>query len=75
MEHQHNINDCKNYRGVSLISVAYKTLAYILSERLKPHVIRIAGPYNIDPHHLFIDFRQSYDTHTRALQNSSNSAK
>ena len=84
--------ECKNYRGISLLNIAYKILASIMCERLKPHVIRIIGPYQcgfmpgksttdqiftlrqilekthefqVDTHHLFIDFKQAYDTPTR----------
>lgn len=85
-------NECSNYRGISLLNIAYKVLAFILCERLKPHVIRIIGNYQcgfmpgrgtsdqiftlrqilektqefqVDTHHLFIDFKQAYDTPTR----------
>lgn len=85
-------SECKNYRGISLLNVAYKILASIIAERLKPYVIRIVGPYQcgfmpgksttdqlftlrqilekthefqVDTHHLFIDFQQAYDTPTR----------
>lgn len=84
--------ECKNYRGISLLNIAYKILASIMCERLKPHVIRIIGPYQcgfmpgrsttdqlftlrqilekthefqVDTYHLFIDFKQAYDTPTR----------
>ena len=36
---------CSNYRGISLLNIAYKIFASIVCERLKPHVIRIIGPY------------------------------
>ena len=41
-------NDCGNYRGISLLNIAYKILAAIMCERLKPHVIRIIGSYQCD---------------------------
>lgn len=85
-------NECENYRGISLLNIAYKVFAFILCERLKPHVIRVIGNYQcgfmpgrgtsdqiftlrqilektqefqVDTHHLFIDFKQAYDTPTR----------
>lgn len=84
--------DCNNYRGISLLNIAYKIFASIMCERLKPHVIRIIGPYQcgfmpgksttdqiftlrqilektqehqVDTHHLFVDFKQAYDTPNR----------
>lgn len=83
---------CSNYRGISLLNIAYKIFASIVCERLKPHVIRIIGPYQcgfmpgksttdqiftlrqilekthefqVDTHHLFVDFKQAYDTPNR----------
>ncbi|WP_369199178.1 reverse transcriptase domain-containing protein, partial [Streptomyces djakartensis] len=77
-----------------LLNIAYKILASIMCERLKPHVIRIVGPYQcgfmpgksttdqiftlrqilekthefqVDRHHLFVDFKQAYDTHRDEL--------
>ena len=40
-----NKNSCQNYQGISLLNIAYKILASINCERLKPHVIRIIGSY------------------------------
>ncbi|XP_060665319.1 uncharacterized protein LOC132797575 [Drosophila nasuta] len=34
-----------NYRGISLLPVAYKVLTSILCERLKPHAEALIGPY------------------------------
>lgn len=80
---------CANYRGISLLNVAYKILSSILCERLKPFVNELIGPYQcgfrpgkstldqmftlrqilektqefqIDTHHLFIDFKVAYDS-------------
>ena len=36
---------CANYRGISLLPIAYKVLSSVLSERLKPMVNDIIGPY------------------------------
>jgi hypothetical protein len=35
--------DCKNYRGIPLLSIAYKILSNILLARLTPYVKEIAG--------------------------------
>ena len=85
-------SELKNYRGISLLNVAYKIFASIISEKLKSYVINIVGPYQcgfmpgksttdqlftlrqilekpqekqIPTYHLFIDFRQAYDTPNR----------
>nr|XP_043068191.1 uncharacterized protein LOC122321607 [Drosophila bipectinata] len=34
-----------NYRGISLLPVAYKVLTSVLCERLKPHAEALIGPY------------------------------
>ena len=36
---------CANYRGISLLNIAYKVLASVLCERLKPTVNQLIGPY------------------------------
>ncbi|XP_073814500.1 uncharacterized protein [Musca autumnalis] len=36
---------CSNYRGISLLPIAYKIVSGILCERLKPMVNEIIGPY------------------------------
>ena len=36
---------CANYRGISLISIAYKVLSSVLCERLKPYTKTLIGPY------------------------------
>ena len=80
---------CSNYRGISILNVAYKIFASILCERLKPYLNDIIGNYQcgfrpgksttdqiftlrrllektlefqIDTHHLFIDFKQAYNS-------------
>lgn len=83
---------CSNYRGISLLNVAYKILASIMTDRLKPYITSIIGLYQcgfmpgkstsdqiftlrqviekawefqVEYHHLFIDFKQAYDTPER----------
>jgi exonuclease III len=36
---------CENFRGISLIPVAYKTLSIILADRLKPYAMNFVQPY------------------------------
>ncbi|XP_054086050.1 putative uncharacterized transposon-derived protein F52C9.6 isoform X2 [Zeugodacus cucurbitae] len=36
---------CANYRGISLLNIAYKVLSSVLCERLKPTVNELIGPY------------------------------
>ena len=36
---------CTNYRGISLLNVAYKILSNVLCERLKPYVEKLIGSY------------------------------
>ena len=84
---------CSNYRGISILNVAYKIFSTILCERLKPYLNNIIGSYQcgfrpgksttdqiftlrrllektlefqIDIHHLFIDFKQAYDSINRS---------
>jgi hypothetical protein len=37
--------DCSNYRGISILSTAYKILSNILLARLTPHVNEITGDH------------------------------
>ena len=36
---------CANYRDISLLPITYKVLTGVLSERLKPLVKTLIGPY------------------------------
>jgi len=36
---------CANYRGISLLNIAYKILSAVLCERLKPYINNLIGPY------------------------------
>jgi hypothetical protein len=38
-----NKNDSNNYRGISLLSTAYKILSNIILARLNPHVKKLLG--------------------------------
>jgi hypothetical protein len=80
---------CSNYRGISLLCIAYKRFSNILLDRLYPCVEDIIGDcqcgfrqgrstynhifsirqilekcneFQIETHHLLIDFRSAYDT-------------
>ena len=35
---------CANYRGISLLPIAYKVLTSVLCKRLKPHATALIGP-------------------------------
>jgi len=37
--------DCKNYRGIALINVTYKILAYCILDRIKPLSDGVLGEY------------------------------
>uniref|UniRef100_T1GTJ8 Reverse transcriptase domain-containing protein n=1 Tax=Megaselia scalaris TaxID=36166 RepID=T1GTJ8_MEGSC len=41
-------SELKYYRGISLLNVAYKILASLISEKLRSYVISIVGPYHCD---------------------------
>jgi hypothetical protein len=43
--------DCNNYRGVSLLSTAYKILSNILLTRLTPYVNEVIGDHQYGFHH------------------------
>jgi hypothetical protein len=43
--------DCNNYRGISLLSTAYKILSNILLARLTPYVSEIIGDHQCGFHH------------------------
>ena len=36
---------CSNYRGISLLTIAYRILSSVLCERLKPFVNKLIGSY------------------------------
>jgi len=83
-----DVQNCENFRGISLVNIAYKVLSIVLYGRLKPHANQIIGQYQcgfregmstidqiqtlrhilektlefqIETHHLFIDFKTAYD--------------
>ena len=86
---------CKNYRGISLLNVAYKILSNVICERLKPfcnthiakyqcgfrlskstidqiftlrQILEKTNEFQVETHHLFIDFKAAYDSiHRREL--------
>ena len=87
MHKKGNVQNCENFRGISLVNIAYKVLSIVLYGRLKPQVNQIIGQYQcgfregvttidqiqilrtilektefqIETHHLFIDFKTAYD--------------
>ena len=38
---------CANYRGISLLAIAYKVLTSILCQRLKPYAKALIGPLSV----------------------------
>lgn len=81
--------ECSNYRGITLLNVAYKIFSNILASRLTPlaestvgnyqcgfrpgksttdqiftlrQIIEKAYEWNIETHHVFIDFKTAYDS-------------
>jgi hypothetical protein len=57
--------DWKNYRIICLLNVAYKVLAKVLHSRLLPYANAVVQQFNITTHHLFIDFKATYETIAR----------
>jgi hypothetical protein len=45
-----NKTDCNNYRGISLLSTAYRILSNILLARLTPYVNEIIGDHHCGFH-------------------------
>jgi hypothetical protein len=43
--------DCSNYRGISLLSTAYKIVSNILLARLTPYVSEVIGDHQCGFHH------------------------
>jgi hypothetical protein len=39
--------DCNNYRGISLLSIAYEILSVILPARLAPYINKIIGDHQL----------------------------
>lgn len=81
--------ECGNYRGITLLNIAYKLFANVLYQRLLPYAEENIGEYqcgfrrdrsttdqifsvrqilekcrefNVDTHHLFVDFKAAYDS-------------
>lgn len=81
--------DCSNYRGITLLNIAYKVFANVLYRRLLPfaeenvgeyqsgfranrsttdqvfairHILEKCREFNVDTHHLFVDFKAAYDS-------------
>lgn len=49
--------NCANYRGVSILNIAYKVLSGVLCGSLKP---------TVDTHYLLIDFKAASDSTKRS---------
>ena len=54
--------DCRNYRGISLLSATYKILSYILLSRLTPNAEQI-----LEDHHCVFGCNRSTGDHTCIL--------
>jgi sorting nexin-29 len=40
-----DVQNCENFRGISLVNIAYKVLSIVLYGRLKPFANQIIGQY------------------------------
>ena len=40
-----DVQNCENFRGISLVNIAYKVLSIVLYGKLKPHANQIIGQY------------------------------
>lgn len=85
--------ECRNYRGITLLNIAYKIFANVLFQRLLPYaeenigeyqcgfrrdrsttdqifslrqILEKCREYNVDTHHLFVDFKAAYDSVMRS---------